>query len=249
MNYQNLNNYTGELYGQPQYKNAEYDWEVADNLLVGSPGGVSTIHHHYTKGFNGRGNTSSDVYAGQGQRYLSGEYGSLYQTGQTASQAQGYYPAAPDYQFWQNQTPQQYDYDQSVSNMWDPSMKSYSQPGAYQSEPQKKVEGYQNPSEEGDYEMMDGPDSSRIASEIADSITDLKPKLTINPWMMFILFLISFIVFAFWSETGLLFVKQKFHGSGELKWQRMVIYSSVITAVFIFVIFMSGVPIATFEVV
>ena len=66
INYQTLSKYSGSLYGRPEYDGIEYDWEVPDNLVVGSPGGVSSIHHHYTKGFNGRGNTSSDIYAGQG---------------------------------------------------------------------------------------------------------------------------------------------------------------------------------------
>ena len=243
MSYQNLNGYTGELYGEPQYKNAEYDWEIADNLLVGSPGGVSSIHHHYTKGFNGKGNSSSDIYAGQGQRYISGEYGNLYQTGHMASQAQGMYAAAPDYQYWQNQPPQQYDYDHSEANEWTPFAQNYNQPGSYQSS-QKKVEGYQNTSET-QFDLIDQSDTQ----DVHDSPIDLRPAITINLWMLFILFLISFVVFAFWSETGLLFVKQKMHSGNRVSWQRMVIYSSVITAVFILFIYMSGVPIATFEVV
>jgi hypothetical protein len=104
--YQTLGTYSGNLYGLPKYDGIEYDWEVPDNLVVASPGGVDSIHHHYTKGFNGRGNTSSDIYAGQGPRYIAGEFGSLYQTGQTAGQHMGYYQNAPDYKFWKNQQPQ-----------------------------------------------------------------------------------------------------------------------------------------------
>jgi hypothetical protein len=140
--YQTLSNYSGSLYGHPQYNGIEYDWEVPDNLVVGSPGGVSTIHHHYTKGFDGRGNTSSDIYAGQADRYISGIYGNLYQTGQEAGQNMGYYPAAPDYQYWQNQQPSQYSYTHGESSMWDPSMMMYGEPGAYQNIPdgvQKKA--------------------------------------------------------------------------------------------------------------
>lgn len=140
-NYQQLSKYSGSLYGRPQYDGIEYDWEVPDNLIVGSPGGVSTIHHHYTKGFDGRGNTSSDVYAGQGQRYNAGVYGNMYQIGQEAGQNMGYYPAAPDYQFWQNQEPSQFSYTHSEAATWVPNMRIYGQPGAYQGAPgvQKKV--------------------------------------------------------------------------------------------------------------
>ena len=116
--YQTLDKFSGNLYGEPRYEGLEYDFEVPDNLVVGSPGGVDTIHHHWTKGFNGRGNASSDIYAGQGERYNAGVFGNLYNTGQEAGQSMGYYPAAPDYQFWQNQEPQQYSHSQSPSSMW-----------------------------------------------------------------------------------------------------------------------------------
>lgn len=109
MAYQNLTNYSGDLYGQkpPEYKGVEYDYEVPDNTVIGTPGGVDSTRHHYTKGFYGRGNTSSDIYAGQQERYISGEYGNLYNTGHTASQQMGYYNGAPDKKWWLNQPPQQ----------------------------------------------------------------------------------------------------------------------------------------------
>jgi hypothetical protein len=100
--YQKLEQYRGSLYGAPTYKGLEYDWEVPDNMTVESPGGASSIHHHWTKGFYGRGNTSSDIFAGQGDRYIDGIYGNLYQTGQTAPQEIGMYPRAPDVKYWRN---------------------------------------------------------------------------------------------------------------------------------------------------
>ena len=127
-NYQNINAYSGSLYGEPRYQGVEYDWELPENLVMGTPGGVSSVHHHWTKGFYGRGNTSSDVYAGQRQRYIAGPYGSLYNTGHSAVDAMGYYPAPPDYQYWQNEVPQQYSYAQSAASGWDPTMTSYTGP-------------------------------------------------------------------------------------------------------------------------
>lgn len=117
--YQSLGTYEGTLYGKPNYNDypIEYDWEVPDNMVVGSPGGVSTIHHHYTKGFNGRGNSSSDVYAGQGERYNAGVYGNLYEVGHGGGQGAGYYSAAPDYQYWQNQPPSTDDYRVDQASM------------------------------------------------------------------------------------------------------------------------------------
>lgn len=105
MAYQNLTRFDGSMYGQPAYGGLEYDWEVPDNLIVGSPGGVSSQHHHYTKGFYGKGNSSSDIYGGQGERYISGEYGNLYEEGQSANQGMGYYGDAPDYPFYNKDLP------------------------------------------------------------------------------------------------------------------------------------------------
>lgn len=102
-NYQSLTKYSGDMYGVPKYQGIEYDYEVPDNLVVSSPGGVSSVHHHWTKGFGGRGNTSSDIYAGQGPQYISGAYGNMYKQGHTSSSE--YYPAPPDTTFWKNQEP------------------------------------------------------------------------------------------------------------------------------------------------
>ena len=103
--YKKLTNYSGSLYKDfnPSFRGIEYDFEVPDNLVIGSPGGVDSVRHHYTKGFYGRGNTSSDVYAGQQNRYISGEYGNLYNPGHSAAQQQGFYGDAPDVKYWMNQ--------------------------------------------------------------------------------------------------------------------------------------------------
>ena len=84
MSYQQLKNVNGSLYGEAQYRGIEYDSEIPDDYVVSSPGGVSSIYHHYTKGFNGPGNNSGDIYAGQGDPYISGVYGNMYQPGNSA---------------------------------------------------------------------------------------------------------------------------------------------------------------------
>jgi hypothetical protein len=110
MSYQNLTKFDGSMYGRDSYGGLEYDWEVPNNLIIGSPGGVSSQHHHYTKGFYGKGNTSSDIYGGQGERYISGEYGNLYSEGESSSQGMGYYGDAPDYPFYNTDAPIENDY-------------------------------------------------------------------------------------------------------------------------------------------
>lgn len=89
MTYQKLDGYKGDLYGTtlisnesiPYYGGIEFDYEVPNNKVITSPGGVSSTQHHWTKGFYGRGGSSGDIYAGQGIQYISGVQGNLYQQG------------------------------------------------------------------------------------------------------------------------------------------------------------------------
>lgn len=241
--YQSLTNYSGTLYGRPHYEGIEYDWEVPDNLVVGSPGGVSTIHHHYTKGFDGRGNTSSDVFAGQGERYNAGVYGNIYQTGQEAGQHMGYYSAAPDYQFWQNEEPSQAAYSTSVAADWAPSMTTYGQPGAYETTP---IENYTPEIEDSDYELFEPADGAAEGqSDVVEQTTVAIP--TVAPWILFLFFILAFIAFDFWAEAGHLFIRQKLHSGEAPSWQQALLYAIIITAIFAFILWISGIPITEFE--
>jgi hypothetical protein len=243
MNYQKIGNYSGNLYGEPTYQGIEYDWEVPDNLVVGSPGGVSSIHHHWTHGFNGRGNTSSDIYAGQGPRYNSGVYGNLYQPGQEAGQSMGYYPAAPDYKFWVNEQPGQTAYNSTEASAWSPMMTQYGEPGSYISDDKKKsmIEGFSS-SEDID----DGFDV--VESEDDDSQSSTRYSTKISAWALFLIFLFLSIIFFFWSQAGLLFLKQHFHNGRTPSWQRMSIYSLALTVVFVVILYMFGIPFSVVEV-
>lgn len=110
MAYQNFQTYNGSLYGTPQYKGIEYDWEVPDNLVVSSPGGVSTTHHHYTKGMYGNGASSWDVYGGEAKRYPYAEHGGLYNVGNNAPEKMHEYSMKPfDMMYTQNQSSAQID--------------------------------------------------------------------------------------------------------------------------------------------
>ncbi len=68
--YLTLNKFDGSLGGLQQYPAGPYD--------VSSPGGLSSIDHHWTHGIYGIPDRTYDVYAGTGDRYVSGEYGNLY---------------------------------------------------------------------------------------------------------------------------------------------------------------------------
>jgi hypothetical protein len=102
--HQQLRQYNGGLYGTPSYGGLEYDFEVPDNMIVSSPGGVSAIQHHYTKGMYSDASSTWDVYAGDGDRYPYGPLGNLYQVGQSSAQQNHQYGPAPDMMYTQNQS-------------------------------------------------------------------------------------------------------------------------------------------------
>jgi hypothetical protein len=110
--YQRVKQFNGGLYGVPVNHGIEYDFEIPDSQVVQSPGGLSSTHHHWSKGFYGVGRSTSDIYAGQGKRYENGDYGSMYNVGQTASQQLGYYGEdQSDPKYWQNQPPKQENFE------------------------------------------------------------------------------------------------------------------------------------------
>ena len=268
-NYQNISDYRGSLYGEIRHEGIEYDWQVPDDLVMASPGGVAATEHHWTKGFNGRGNTSGDWYAGQGERYVAGVYGNLYETGQEAGQHMGYYGAAPDYQFWMNQEPQQYSYSQSRSDQWAP-MQAWNDRKNEQSLVPYTREHYggevtgdnsfemiERPGEGGNEDDADGVQYdervvvSRRAAKSLPPLEDL-PSIavkttTVSPWLLLLFFLMAFIAFEFWAETGHAFIKERFHEGRPLTWKHLALYSLIITVIFVIVIWLAGVPITTFE--
>lgn len=280
--YQTLKKYDGSLYGQIHYNGLEYDWEVPDNLVVGSPGGVSTIHHHYTKGFDGRGNSSGDIFAGQGARYIAGEYGNLYSTGQSATQNSGYFLSAPDYPYWQNETPNANVYDYSYAQSY-PIETPLNYGQMYSASPQqhaqfvdnvvnrlhpdwnakstkkskKSIENYSN-SELIGSEGLDNSQTLPNTTDLSSILPEIKSELskvenqqantiTVSPIILFILFLMAFIAFSFWSEAAHRYISAQFHGGNQPSWQRTLMYAIGITLLFIFILYLLNVPLTTFE--
>ena len=103
MDYEVLNSQDSPVYGVPEYDGLEYDYEVPNQMIVESPGGASSTHHHWTKGFYGVGGSSWDAFGNQPPATVYGNTGSLYATGPTATQVSaqtapgpgGYYGSPP----------------------------------------------------------------------------------------------------------------------------------------------------------
>jgi len=208
--YQQLSNYSGNLYGEPRQQGIEYDWEVPINQVVSSPGGVSDIQHHWTGGMYGRGNTSSDIYAGQGYRYPSAEFGNLYKGGHEAGQAYpNIYPEAPDYQYWKNEEPQQYSYSKSQASL----------KGA---------------------NLLDVPNTEKFTKvDLSDTDTSYQSPIESpnkRKWMLLVIMIMTFIVASFWADSIKSFISQVGHGGkrfNNMRWNYILIYSVLATGLFI----------------
>lgn len=107
------NLFSQPLGGNPQYLGMEFPGDIPPHMVVGSPGGVSQIFHHWTNGFYGQGGASFDKFGHERPLYLHGVYGNLYNKGHTSPQALGMYPPyLPDIRdslnsggipYWENQ--------------------------------------------------------------------------------------------------------------------------------------------------
>lgn len=215
--YQQLSTYSGNLYGEPRAQGIEYDWEVPMNQVVASPGGVSDIQHHWTGGMYGRGNTSSDIYAGQGYRYPSAMFGSLYRSGhKTGQDYPTMYTEAPDHQYWKNEEPQQYSYSQTQADLKGSSLLDV-------------------PNMEG-YEKVDLADTDKVSVVPGDQYQS-SVKTQGGKWLLFIVLIFAVVVAFFWSESIKGFISQvvyngkRFH---TISWPQLVLISALITSVFAF---------------
>lgn len=217
--YQSLTTYSGDLYGiKPSYQGIEYDFEVPANLVVASPGGIDSRTGHYTKGFYGRGNTSSDIYAGQGPRYIGGVYGNLYNSGQTASQAMGMYPANQDYQFYQNSTPQQYTGDPTsvaYEESWLPAQRIHE--GA--NPPTSSIEGYDGAQT---FIPPSGPDFEYVGETPTPSPTT---TITNRSWpFVFVGVAFGFLFLMLWSKASEGFLVEFFNKSRPPSWKLYAVW-------------------------
>ena len=230
--YQSLDQFNGDP--RPSYpanNGMQYDWEVPNDMVVASPGGVSGVHHHWTKGFYGIGNSSSDFYAGQGYRYPTdaGPYGNLYQTGYGGIDQTGNYLPPPDTRWWSNQPLQQTSYASNELASFKPSS-----------------------TKEGFTVMTDSTDSGieRLDDEkkaLPDKIEGISIKANYSPWLLFILFIFAFVAFDLWAETGRLFINDHLRAGKKITWKSTLMYAVIVTVFFAAVIYFVGVPLTTFE--
>jgi hypothetical protein len=223
--YREINNYKGGLVGTPEFSGIEYDWEVPDNIVVSSPGGVSTTQHHYTKGFYGDGASSWDVYAGEGKRYPYGVHGNLYQTGfDSATELHEYAQYPPDTMYTQNQSTAHIDNFGPVAGM--------------------------SPTKSGitPVEFIPPPDSAEVKKDLSSDFKKLQNVIKVpNPWFLFIVVLLIYISLDFWVNAGESFIFQKFHGGKTPNYKWLIFYAVLFTFLVFLFTNIVGVPLISLE--
>jgi len=258
-NYQHLEKYKGSLYGNLNYQGIEYDFEVPDNIVVASPGGVSGIHHHYTKGIYSDASSTRDIYAGEGDGYPYGEYGNVYQVGQSASRYMGDFVEPPDMSpsrgtgYTQNQG--------SGERQRSSSVESFGPVGG------RNSRGTNADGHSGNMELITpssdvnavpylrGRDSTEGSTGIGSTpIPDSgeSPK-TPNTNLIAVLKLLTvftagYLAANFWVKAGDDYITTNFYGDGTtMGWKQYAIIATIITAAIVAFAYFFGIPLGTLE--
>lgn len=216
MSYQNLSNYSGSLYGEPKYEGIEFDREVPNTHVVASPGGVSGIHHHWSKGFYGKGDSSSDLFAGQGNYHIHGINSNLYGTGPSAPESLGHYSAPIN-----NEPP-------SRGGPASHNMSRENQSIYFDDSQKKSFEGLDGSS----YEILD-TETPLITENYSDTSTN-----TMDRNAMLIIFLL-FIIASLWSTSIQSYIRQQILSlDGRMHWKTNVLVAIGATMIFFVLCYM-----------
>lgn len=212
--YQHLQKYKGSLYGQADYSGIEYDFETPDNMVVSSPGGVSGIQHHYTKGMYSDASSYSDIYGGEPPAYPAAEFGSLYEQGLGSSFTQNDYAKPTDLPgrgYTQNQTQTRRDNFEIIP-----------MPDTH---PNSKT----------------SPSSSGVTPLTENFATDDGGRKAINPIVLFGILLLLYIAIDFWQNASKSFIITNFHSGQEMTWKTYAIYGAVFTFLLIVLVNVSDI--------
>jgi hypothetical protein len=210
--------------GKSEYDAIEFDPNVPKDMMVSSPGGVASNVHNWTKGFYGEGGSSTDKFGNSDKYYLRGALGSLYNTGDSEEKILNS-AKTTDKRYWNNesQSIQQTAFDRKIND-----------------------NGYVTEYYEG----------TKVDDELDELIKkmcpckNLKPgemNVTFNPWVVFLVFLIAYIVLDLWASAGRGLIKDKLHNGKKLGTMDLIFYAIIFTVVLIIVAKLVNVPVTHFE--
>ena len=216
--YLSLNSYDGTLYGiEPTHFRGYSALELPSDEPL-SPGGLSTIRHHWTGGMDN--DITSDVFAGTGDRYIAGEYGNIYKNGH-ASVHQVYKGPHTNITENTNLSGKPYYWDTTNSGQ----------------------ENFTNM----DFELIENPEPQRVSKvsrvktqnpkpqEVFTSVEDLADNSAFYFSVLTLIFVI--IVAGFWHDSIRKFIEQYLNSNSNTTWQKCGLYTvgmTVALALFIY---------------
>lgn len=228
MSYQRLEGYKGSLTGTPHFSGMEFDFEVPDNIVVASPGGVSATHHHFPGSMYSQNASSWDIYAGEEKRYPYGEHGNVYGVGHTAAQHLNEYGSpVMDPMYTQNQSSYHVENFQGMNH---------------------GSGGPQIGQTPVDIEFLTPPDSAEIKSDLKSDFKKLSHTIKLpNPWLLFLLFMFAYIAMDFWVNAGEALLFDKFHAGKTPQWYWLAFYAAVFTFLIFLITSSLEVPLLALE--
>lgn len=225
----------------PAFTGIEYDPRIPNNMVVASPGGVSTIYNHYTHGMYGNGDLTKDVYGWQGMRNITGPYNNMYSMGLDASSNTGtkgnlMYPPSIDTNFRPPYMSQAESLNVNNNNQ-NIDLAEIGQTIISQ--------GTQDNFKEG-FEMIDEKDSIQEEKEhVKEIVSSIRVK--INPIVLFVLLVVGSIVFGLWYDSINLFIKERFHGGTDLTLKQITLWALIFSALFVLLMHLFGVTLINIE--
>jgi hypothetical protein len=217
-----LNNFGGRM----KYEGLEFDQNVPKELEITSPGGVASTTHHWTKGFYGQGGSSTDKFGNSDPYYLYGPEGAIYNKGDSEQKILNG-SRTSDKRYWNNESGlnvSQTKFDRKIND-----------------------NGFVTEYYEGTTKVDDDLD---LLIKKMCPCKNLKPgemNITFNPWVVFLVFLVAYVVLDLWASAGRGLIKDKLHNGKKLGTMDLVFYAIIFTVILVVVAKLVNIPVTHFE--
>lgn len=237
--YLSLNYYDGTLEGVQENYFRENGLPV-DKYL--SPGGLSTLKHHWTEGLGGPGDITPDVFVGTGERYPQGVYGNLYVPQSHSAVNQVY--KGPHTELTENATlhGRPYYWDQSspsvpvqniqIQDTQIPPLKSTPLLKSTRKSGKKGIEGFttKNIGKDGEFELLS--DTQNRGRSVETDVTDLGIDTTTFYFSLTVM-TFAFVVAGFWHDSFRKFAEQYLNSGRGVTWQKNSLYAIGLSVLFL----------------
>ena len=197
------------LTGHPLYNGEENSAEVPDHVVLGSPGGVYAIDHHWSHGIYSPSSNYDDIYGQSAPPYIDGVYGNVYQPGNSAYVNQVFDAEGQSYGAAQKEIA-----DGTVTNI---------------------LSGKREKTSTTLFEVLDNVEKKTSSKEGYETVTK-KKGLSSRPWSVIILFIFGSIALYLALNTWERFGYQVLHHSRDTSWMKIGMYGLIAIVVYSYVL-------------